>query len=116
MTNNYDISDSAWNLISDLAEKKQTTGRPRRHDRTMLDGIMYVLYTGIPWRALPERFGPWTTVYQRFRDWRDDGTFDKIFQRLQFLLNSDGKIDAQVWALDSTISRATKAASGKQKK
>ena len=116
MTDNYDISDSAWNLISDLAEKKQTTGRPRRHDRTMLNGIMYVFYTGIPWRALPERFGPWTTVYQRFRDWRDNGTFDKIFQRLQFLLNSDGKIDAQVWALDSTISRATKAASGKQKK
>ncbi|GFM79937.1 hypothetical protein PSCICN_06290 [Pseudomonas cichorii] len=45
------------------------------------------------WRDLQERFGPWSTVYQRFCGWRDDGTFDRVLERLHIRLNWEGLID-----------------------
>ena len=44
----------------------------------MLNGIFWILCSGAAWRDLLGRFGPWSTVYQRLRDWRDDGTFDQL--------------------------------------
>lgn len=64
-------------------------GRPRSDDRLVLNGIFWILCSGAAWRDLPERFGPWSTVYQRFRDWRDDGTFNRVLERLHVRLNSD---------------------------
>lgn len=74
------------------------------------------LCSGAPWRNLPERFGPWSTVYQRFRDWRDDGTFTKVLERLHIRLREDGLIDLETWMIDSTSIRATRAAAGGGKK
>lgn len=59
------------------------TGRPRNNDRLMLNGILWILCSGATWRDLPERFGAWSTVYQRYRDWRDDGTLEHVLSRLQ---------------------------------
>jgi putative transposase len=55
-------------------------------------------------------------VYQRFRDWRDDGTFDQFIERLNVRLNQEGLIDLDTWMIDSTAARATRAASGAGKK
>ena len=71
-----------------------------------------ILCSGAAWRDMPERFGPWSTVYQRFRDWRNDGTFDRMFKRLHLKLNEQGLIDLQTWMIDSTAVRATRASSG----
>lgn len=46
----------------------------------MLNGVLWVLCSGAAWRDMPERFGPWSTVYQRFRDWRNCGAFDQMAQ------------------------------------
>ncbi|KPY95056.1 ISPS1a [Pseudomonas tremae] len=84
----YELSDASWELIKDLVSPEQKMGRPRSDDRLVLHGILWILCSGAAWRDLPERFGPWSTVYQRFRDWRDDGasrikkdrTFDQFIE------------------------------------
>jgi transposase len=60
---------------------------------------------------MPERFGPWSTVYHRFRDWRNRGTFDKMLKRFHIKLNEQGLIDLQTWMIDSTAVRATQTSS-----
>ena len=65
---------------------------------------------------LTERYGPWKTVYDRFRQWRDDGTFEATLTRLQLRLREDGLMNLDTWMIDSTSIRATRAASGGGKK
>lgn len=116
MTKRYKLSDSFWKMIEDLITQDQKTGRPRHDDRLMLNGILWVLCSGAAWRDMPERFGPWSTVYQRFRDWRNRGTFDQMLKRLHIRLNEQGLIDLDTWMIDSTAVRATRASSGAGKK
>ncbi len=116
MAKRYELPDAAWELIADLVFPEQKMGRPRRDDRLMLNGILWILCSGAALRDLPERFGPWSTVYQRFRDWRDDGTFDQVLERLHIRLNQEGLIDLDTWMIDSTAVRATRASSGAGKK
>ncbi|WP_423815501.1 IS5 family transposase [Pseudomonas putida] len=71
---------------------------------------------GAAWRDLPERFGPWSTMYQRYRGWRNQGTFDQLLKRLYLSLNEQGLIDLQTLMIDSTAVRATRASSGAGKK
>ena len=82
----------------------------------MLNGVLWVLCSGATWRDMPERFGPWSTVYQRFRDWRNQGTFNKMLKRLHLKLNAQGQIDLTTWCIDSTAVRATRASAGVGKK
>jgi len=70
----------------------------------MLNGLFWVLCSEAAWRDRPERFGPWSTVYQRFRDWRDDGTFTQVLERLPIRRREDGWIDLETWMIDSTAS------------
>ncbi len=65
---------------------------------------------------MPERFGPWLTVDQQFRDGRNNGAFDRMLKRLHLKLNEQGLIDLQTWMIDSTAVRATRASSGARKK
>ncbi|MBU0741151.1 transposase [bacterium] len=58
------------------------TGRPARSARTVLNAIFWVLHSGAPWRDLPERDGPWQSIYHRFNAWRKDGTIDKLLARI----------------------------------
>lgn len=78
----YEFPAAVWELIKDLVSPAKKMGRPRSDDRQVLDGIFWVLCSGAAWRDLSERLGPWSTVYQRFRDWRVDGTFDQTLERL----------------------------------
>lgn len=116
MANRYEISNEAWDLVADLFQENHRTGRPRSDDRLMLNGVLWVLCSGAAWRDMPSCFGPWSTVYQRFRDWRNRGTFDQMLRRLHVKLNDQGQIDLQTWMIDSTAVRATRASSGAGKK
>jgi transposase len=112
----YELPDAAWELIADLVSPEQKMGRPRNDDWLMLNGILWILCLGAAWSDLPERFGPWLTVYQRFRDWRDDGMFDQVLERLHIRLNQEGLIDLDTWMIDSTAVRATRASSSAGKR
>lgn len=110
-----------------MARRHEAGGRSgfcgSQRDRTSPQGrspdaqrYCWVLCSGAAWRDIPERFGPWSTVYQRFRHWRDGGTFALFLERLHLQLKQKGLINLDTWLIDSTAVRATRAASGAGKK
>ena len=78
--------------------------------------MLYVLWGGIPWRAMPKEFGPWQTVYDRFNGWNEDGTFDRMLHRLRAAHLDCGAIDQELWCIDGTVLRAHRCAAGGGKK
>ena len=79
--NRYDLSDFEWSVIEPLLPNKPR-GVPRVDDRRVLNGIMWVLRSGAPWRDLPERYGPYTTCYNRFNRWREKGIWDRLMDAI----------------------------------
>ncbi|SCW26907.1 Putative transposase of IS4/5 family, partial [Paenibacillus tianmuensis] len=70
MLRRHEIKDQDWERIQGLLPPENTgEGRPSKPNRVMLNGMLWKVKTGAPWRDLPERFGPWKTVYSRFRLW-----------------------------------------------
>lgn len=112
----HELSDSQWQLIEGLMPGEDGPGRPWNDHREMLNGMMWILHTGAPWRDLPEHYGPWETVYCRFNRWRKDGTLDRILERLQMRLDREGRIDWDLWCVDGSNIRASRAAAGAPKK
>src|ERR1700760_4560733 len=111
------LTDEQWEAVKPLIPRRTArTGRLPRDERLMLDGIMWILATGAPWRDLPERFGPWNTVYDYFRNWRKAGVFASIVAALQIKLDQQGYIDWDLWCVDGASVRATRAAGGAGKK
>lgn len=102
MTKRYELPDESWELVADLFIETRRGGRPRVDDRLMLNGVLWVLCSGAPWRDMPEHFGPWSTVYQRFRDWRNRGVFNQLLKQLNIRLNGKGLIDLDTWVIDPT--------------
>jgi len=113
----HELSDEEWSAVEPLIPSPQAkTGRPRRSAREMLNGILWILRTGAPWRDLPERLGPWQTVYDYFRRWRQQGVFDRILEALQIRLDAAGHVDWDLWCVDGSSVRAARAAAGADKK
>lgn len=112
----HELDDEQWALIEDLFPKNTPQrGRPWNNHQKMINGMFWILRTGAPWRDLPERHGPWQSVYDRFNRWRRDGTFDRILERLQVQLDAKGQIDFDLWCIDGTSVRASRAAAGAPK-
>ncbi|MFD9724757.1 IS5 family transposase [Streptomyces sp. NPDC059072] len=82
-----------------------------RDRRQVIDGILHRVRTGVQRRDLPERFGPWKTVYERHRLWSGDGTWERLLQQVQATADAAGEIDWDV-SVDSTIVRAHQQAAG----
>jgi transposase len=108
----YELSDEAFGLVSDLLPANGRRGGQWHDHRTALNGIFWLLHSGAQWRELPERYGPWQTVYWRYNRWRRDGTIDRMLERLQLRLDADGRIDVDLWCIDATQIRASRAAAG----
>lgn len=108
----HELGDEHWALVKDLFPKRKRLGRPPSDNRKMLSGMLWLLRAGAPWRDLPERFGPWSTVYIRFRSWRESEVLDEVVARLQKSLNDAGRIDWSLWCIDGSSIRASRAASG----
>ena len=112
MVRRYELSDEAFGLVADLLPPNGRRGQQWKDHRTMLNGIFWVLHTGAQWREVPERYGKWESVYARFRRWRADGTLDRMLERLHLALDADGRIDVELWCIDATQIRASRAAAG----
>lgn len=91
-------------------------GRPWLPPRTVLNGILWILRTGAPWRDLPERYGRWNSVYTRFRRWRRDGTWTRIFSALLDERDDQGWLDHDLGCIDGTIVRAARCAGGARRR
>jgi putative transposase len=82
-----DLSDDEWRCIGPHLPGPTGQGRPRLHGlRAILNAVFYVLKSGCPWRLLPKDFPPWKTVYDWFRRWRIDGTWERLNTELRELL------------------------------
>ena len=114
----YELTDTQWSAIAALFPERPAglRGRPARSHRAMFEAILWVLFSGAPWRDLPERFGPYQTAYSRFVRWSADGTFDRALAELQWRADERGLLDWSVCGVDATSVRAAKAAAGAKKK
>jgi transposase len=81
----------------------------------LIDGIRWRVRTGVPWRDIPVRYGPWQTVYGLFRRWQRDGTWQRILTALQARADAAGAITWDV-SVDSTVARAHQHAAGARKR
>ncbi len=107
------MTDQQWARLQPLLPpQRRQTGRPARDHRTVLSGILWVLRTGAPWRDLPERFGPWSTVRSRFRRWTAAGVWQRVLEALQCEADREGRFDWVTHYVDGTIVRAHQHAAG----
>lgn len=111
----HKLSDPQWEMIADLFPRRHPTGRPPREPRNVMNGILWILRTGAPWRDLPQEFGAWQTAWDRFNAWEREGVFDKALRRLQSKA-LDYENPAELWCIDGTSIRAARCASGGGKK
>ncbi|WP_240802001.1 IS5 family transposase [Streptomyces sp. A1136] len=106
-----DLTDAEWERLRPfLPVSNRRCGRWRDH-RQVIDGILHRVRTGVQWRDLPERFGPWKTVCERHRLWSADGTWERLLQQVQAAADAAGEIDWDI-SVDSTIVRAHQHAAG----
>ena len=107
----YELTEEEWKRIVKYFPEKEagTPGRPPKAIRPAINGIIWIARSGAPWRDLPERFGPWETVYWRFKELIRKGILLQIFQDL----NIDA--DMQDISLDSTVVKAHQHSAGAKK-
>ena len=111
-----ELSDAEWSLIAHLLPAGGGRGKPWADHRTVLNGICFRFRAGVAWRDVPERYGPWQTLYGRFRRRVRDGLFLRMARLLRLRLDERGMIDWSLWCVDGTHVRASRAAAGARKK
>ena len=103
----FGVSDSVWAEIARLLPGKASDrGVTARDNRLFVEAVLWRVRTGLPWRDLPEAFGNWNSVFQRFRRWVRAGVFERIFECLS------GDPDFEYVLIDGTIVTAHQKASG----
>jgi transposase len=111
MAKRHELTDTQWERLQPLLPARKP-GRPRQDDRRILNGILWKLATGAPWRDLPERYGPWPTVYTRFWRWTRAGVWDRLFAAVQQQADAVGQLDWELHFVDGTVIRAHQHAAG----
>jgi len=107
MKRRHELSDEQWVRIEPLLPgRKADPGRTGKNNRLFVDAVLWIAKTGAPWRDLPERFGNWNSVFQRYNRWCKRGVWQRILETL------GGEPDLEYLLLDSTIVRAHQHAAG----
>jgi transposase len=115
MRQRHALPERHWERIAHFfppAGHRRSRGRPRHDHHQILNAILWRLHTGAPWRDIPATDGSWETVYGRFRRWRRDGTWAKILTSLLDDLEQRGRLGHDLWLVDATVVRASRAAAG----
>lgn len=112
MLRRYELTDQEWERIAPLLPSPKTgkPGRPPKDNRLMLNAMVWLARSGAAWRDLPERYGPWSSVYSRFRKWLDDGILDNIFRVLSL------EAELEELSLDASIVQAHQHSAGAKKR
>lgn len=114
MVGRGELTDQAWEQIKPWLPGNGRRGGQWGEHRQVINGILWKLRTGAPWRDLPERYGPWKTCYDRLVRWRRDGTWDRLLAQAQTKSDAVGEVAWEV-SLDSSIVRAHQHAVGARK-
>jgi transposase len=112
MPRRHELTDPQYERLVPLLPANGRRGGQWNDHRKVLDGMLWRLQTGAPWRDLPERYGPWQTVYDRFNRWSNDGTLWGIVEVLLVELDNAQAIDWDLWCIDGSSIRASRAAGG----
>ena len=105
MSRDHVLTDAQWALLEPLLPSSKGKQRGLFTDhRQVLEGIVFRLRTGCPWRDLPERYGTWQTVWKRHARFSKDGTWDQILAALLVKADDAGQVDWQI-SIDSTVAR-----------
>jgi transposase len=111
MARRFEMTDEQWTRIELLLPgRAETPGATARDNRLFIDAVLWIARTGAGWRDLPERFGLWNTVFQRFNRWANTGVWLRVMEAL------GGDADLESLLLDSTIVRAHQHSAGARKK
>ena len=101
------LTDVQWERIAPLLPgKKGDPGRAGNDNRRFVEGVLWIVRTGAPWRDLPDWFGKWFSVWKRFRRWALSGVFERLFQTLS------GEPDFEYALIDGTIVKVHRHATG----
>jgi transposase len=109
----HDLTNRQWERWHPLLPpQKPHTGRPAADHRRILNGILWIIRTGAPWRDVPERYGGWQTIASRFYRWRKAGIWARLFAAVQQQADAAGRLDWDIHSVDGTIVRAHQHAAG----
>src|SRR6476646_4857439 len=111
MVGRGELTDRAWSSMESLLPRSGARGGQWRDHRTVINGILWKLRTGAPWRDLPERYGPWQTCADRLYRWRRQGLWDRLLTHVQTKSDAVGEVVWEV-SVDSSTARAHQHASG----
>lgn len=102
----HGLTDDQWRRLQKVLPEQKTGPESKLGDRVVIEAVLYRAKTGMAWRDLPERFGPWKSVYNRFNNWAKKGRWEIIFKQLQLEIDEVGSI------VDGSVVRAQQDASG----
>jgi len=103
-----DLTESEWRLLKDmLPPERGRKNRPSFDNRPIVNGILWRIRTGAPWRDVPDKYGNWMTVYQRFRRWSQAGLWEAVATAL-----AQAMADNSRHSIDSTTVRGHISAAG----
>ena len=99
------LSDEQWEVIAPLLPPQPKTGRPRKHDRQVLNSLVYRLKTGVRYKDIPrsEDYAAKSTVYHPLRRWSEEGVLEAIWRKLLGLLEAEGELDMTEGSLDGSF-------------
>lgn len=100
------LTDEQWRRLQKVLPEQKSGPTATLGDRLFIEAVLFRAKTGMPWRDLPERFGPWKSVYNRFNNWAKKGRWELIFKALQLEVDDVGSI------VDGSVVRAHQDASG----
>ena len=114
-----DLTDEQWKAVSTILPedpiREDKRGRPWSDRRTVLNGVLWILRTGAPWKDLPSRYGPYQTAHRRFQNWVRSGVIEKILLALAAHLKEAGGLDLKECFVDGTFVPAKKGGSASEK-
>jgi transposase len=105
-----DLSEAEWRVLRDLLPidaANRGSGRPPEDNRSIINGILWRLRCGTPWRDVPPKYGNWNTIYRRFRRWSEAGVWEAVSVTLAEIMADSGH-----YSIDSTTVRAHVSAAG----
>jgi transposase len=102
----HELTDAQWQKIEPIIKRTRQGPPSKLGDRMFVNAVLYRARTGIAWRDLPERFGTWNTVYNRFCGWSKRGEWARVFKALRV------NVDSSAIILDASIVRAHQDAAG----
>jgi transposase len=119
----HELTDEQWQAVEPLLPVSGAKGRPRTDDRRVINGMLFKAKTGVAWRDLPQRYGPWKTVYNRFWRWSRNGTLSALVAKVRVIAEAVDELDrdqldrdlAREVSVDSSIVRAHQHAAGARK-